>query len=354
MIKPVIRRREYSRVPKQKLLVVGPAWVGDMVMTQSLFMTLRRRHPDLLIDVLAPAWSAPLIGRMPEVRYHIELPLAHGDLGFGARYRLGRRLRAERYDRAIIIPRSFKSALTPFFAGIPRRTGYLGESRYALINDRRPLDKTVLTQTVQRYVALGLERGEPLPPAEIPWPRLETDPDNQNRLLQAFALTLDRPVVGIMPGAEYGPAKRWPAENYATLARGLVAQGAQVWLFGSAKDQPVCAEIHRAAGHGVIDLSGRTRLEDAIDLIALADQVVTNDSGLMHIAAATGRRIVAIYGSSSPAFTPPLTDRAEILTLGLACSPCFKRECPLGHLDCLRQIDVEQVAVAVDRVACRS
>ena len=327
----------------QKILIAGPAWVGDMVMAQSLYMALCQRYPDVLIDVLAPAWSGPILKRMPEVRHHIEMPLGHGQFGLSARYRLGKQLRDEAYDQAIIIPRSLKAALAPFFAGIPRRTGYKGEMRYGLINDMRPLDKSVLSQTVQRYVALGLGRDEVLPPAKIPQPKLEIDSQNQQRLLAEFALDLEKPVVGFMPGAEYGLAKRWPPEYFAELARKLIKQDRQVWLFGSSKDQPVCRQISIAAGDGVVDLSGKTKLEDVVDLIAMTEQVVSNDSGLMHIAAATGRKIVAIYGSSSPGYTPPLTDKAEVIYLNLECSPCFKRECPLGHYDCLKNIDVEEV-----------
>jgi heptosyltransferase-2 len=270
------------------------------------------------------------------------MPLGHGALGLKQRYRLGKSLRGERYDRAIITPRSFKSALAPFFAHVPVRTGYKGELRYGLINDMRPLDKTVLPQTVQRYVALGVDRDATLPPEIIP-PALTIDAENQQRLLQTLNLSLQQPVVGFMPAAEYGPAKRWPPDYFAALARQLIAQGRQVWLFGSAKDQPLCEEIARAAGAGVTNLAGRTKLEDAVDLIALADLVVSNDSGLMHVAAATGRRIIAIYGSSSPAYTPPLTDKSTVLYLGLECSPCFKRECPLGHYRCLMDITVERV-----------
>lgn len=328
----------------QKILVVGPAWVGDMVMAQSLYMSLRERHADALIDVLAPAWSGPILKRMPEVRRHIKLPLVHGQFGLGTRYRLGRELRGEHYDQAVIIPRSFKAALPPFFARIPRRTGYKGEMRYGLINDMRPLDKSVLTQTVQRYVALGLERNAALPPASIPQPRLEVDEQNQRRLLDALGLSLNRPVVGFMPGAEYGPAKCWPQENFAHLAQRLIEQGKQVWLFGSERDWPVCEDIAAVVDRAeLVNLAGKTRLEDAIDLIALVETAVTNDSGLMHIAAATGRKVIAIYGSSSPEYTPPLTDKAEVVYLGLDCSPCFERECPLGHYRCLREITVDRV-----------
>lgn len=335
-----------------KFLIVGPAWVGDMVMAQSLFKTLRRRFSDCMIDVLAPAWSAPLLQRMPEVRQHVELPLGHGEFGLGARRRLGVSLRNENYRQAIILPRSFKAALVPFFARIPRRTGYRGEWRYGLINDMRPLDKHVLTQTVQRFTALGLEAGVPLPPV-IEQPDLTIDTANQRRLLALLNLNVEPPVVGFVPGAEYGPAKRWPAKYFAQLAENLITSGYQVWLFGSQKDQAVCREIQSLAP-AVIDLAGKTRLEDAIDLIALTRLVVTNDSGLMHIAAATGRELIALYGSSSPAYTPPLTDRAKVMYLKLECSPCFERECPLGHFRCLNDITVERVAAACEQVlGCR-
>ncbi len=337
----------------QNVLVVGPAWVGDMVMAQSLYKTLKQTSPNIEIDVLAPAWSASILSRMPEVRRHIEMPVGHGRLGLAERYRIGKALRSERYDQAIIIPRSLKAALVPFFARIPKRTGYKGEMRFGLINDMRALDKTVLTQTVQRYVALGLKTDAVLPPENFPLPQLEVDSSNQQALLKRFSLSLDKPVVGFMPGAEYGEAKRWPPTYFAELAQKLIKDGKQVWLLGSAKDQPVCKEIVERADEGVVDLSGKTRLEDVVDLIALAEQVVTNDSGLMHIAAATGRRVVAIYGSSSPDYTPPLTDQAEVVYLNLECSPCFERECPLGHTDCLRNISVDVVFECCQGVVCQ-
>lgn len=337
-----------------RILIVGPAWIGDMVMAQSLYMILRRRYPDIGIDVLAPAWSGPVLRRMPEVRRAVEMPLGHGELDLSARYRLGRALRAERYDRAIVLPRSLKSALAPCFARIPRRTGFRGELRYGLINDMRPLDERLLPMMVQRYAALALDPGDPpLAPADIPHPRLEIDRANQQRLRAELGLASDRPAVGFMPGAEYGPAKRWPPEHFAGLARALIARGFQVWLFGSDKDRPVCGEIARLAGAGVADLSGRTRLEDAIDLIALTEWAVTNDSGLMHVAAATGRRIVAIYGSSTPDYTPPLSEHAETVYLELECSPCFERECPLGHYDCLRTLGVDRILAVMDAASER-
>jgi len=328
-----------SSVP-QRILVVGPSWVGDMVMAQSLFMTLQQRYPGALIDVVAPKWSGGLLGRMPEVNEYIEMPLGQGQFELGVRYRLGKSLRVRNYDMAIIIPRSWKSAVVPAAASIPVRTGYRGEMRYGLLNDIRPLDKSILTQTVQRYVSLGLPVDATLPPASIPEPHLTVDQTNQSALVEQFSLSGGAPVIGFMPGAEYGPAKCWPIEYYGELANRLLAEGNQVWLFGSPKDQPSCAAIADIAPD-VIDLSGKTKLVDVVDLIALCRLVVCNDSGLMHIAAATGRHVVALYGSSTPDYTPPLTKQADICYSGLSCSPCFERECPRGDLQCLRDITVD-------------
>lgn len=325
------------------MLVVGPNWVGDMVMAQSLFETLKRQHPERAIDVLAPAWTRPLLARMPQVRSGIDLPLGHGELGLGVRRQLGRSLREQHYAQAIVLPGSWKSALIPWIAHIPRRTGYRGEWRYGLLNDIRPLDKTRLPMTVQRFVALGLPRHALLPPS-VPPPHLVIDPTLRAKaLLKLGLLRPTTPVLALCPGAEYGPAKRWPVEHFAAVARSKLAEGWQVWLFGSTKDQPVAAAIQAATDGACVDLSGRTRLDQAIDLLSLADAVVSNDSGLMHIAAALGRKLVAVYGSSDPGFTPPLHEQARIIWLGLECSPCFKRECPLGHLRCLREITPERV-----------
>ncbi|VAW90312.1 ADP-heptose--lipooligosaccharide heptosyltransferase II [hydrothermal vent metagenome] len=326
----------------QRILVVGPSWVGDMVMAQSLFITLQQRYPSALIDVVAPQWSGDLLGRMPEVNDTIEMPLGQGQFEPGVRYRLGQSLQMRHYDQAIIIPRSWKSAIVPAAAKIPQRIGYRGEMRYGLLNDIRPLDKSVLTQTVQRYVSLGLASDASLPPDAIPPPHLTIDLANQSKLMAQFSLNIDLPVVGFMPGAEYGPAKCWPVEYYGELASRLIAKGYQVWLFGSPRDQPSCAAIAEIAPLAV-DLSGKTKLVDAVDLIALCKLVVCNDSGLMHIAAATGRHVVALYGSSTPDYTPPQTEQVDICYLGLSCSPCFERECPRGDLQCLRNITVDAI-----------
>jgi heptosyltransferase-2 len=326
-----------------RILVVGPSWVGDMVMAQSLFKALKQQHPDAVIDVLAPGWSRPLLERMPEVAGAIDMPVGHGRLDLKTRWQLGRTLRRHHYDQAILLPNSLKSALVPFWAGIPKRTGWLGEMRYGLLNDARKLDKSRLTMTVQRFVALAHAPDLGAIP-EIPIPNLQVDVTNAQLARATFGLGEGKhPVLALCPGAEYGPAKRWPEAHYGELAREMISNGWNVWLFGSQKDQSVCAEIRSIAGEGCSDLSGRTSLAQAVDLLSLADAVVSNDSGLMHVAAALDRPLVAIYGSSDPGFTPPLNERSKVITLGLECSPCFKRECPLGHLKCLRDIPVARV-----------
>ena len=333
------------RVPP-RLLVVGPSWVGDMVMAQSLFMTLKQRHPDAYLGVLAPGWSLPILERMPEVDEAIALDVGHGEFGWATRRDVARSLKG-RFDRAIVLPRSWKSALVPFLARIPARVGFTGEQRVVLLTERRKLDKRVLDQTVKRFVSLGREASEAgegdFP---IPAPRLRVDPDNQQRLCETLALGEGRPTIGLMPGAEYGPAKQWPLAYFRELAESLTAAGYAVWVLGGPKDAEDGDAIAQGLDH-VVNLCGRTRLVDAVDLLAACEQVVTNDSGLMHVAAAVGTRIQAVYGSSSPAYTPPLTDNAEIHYLALDCSPCFQRTCPLGHTNCLNHIRPERLLRAI-------
>lgn len=318
------------------ILVIGPRWVGDMVMAQSLFIALRQIHPGAAIDVMAPAWAAPLVGRMPEVRNRIDAPFSRKKLEIGMRRRIGRSLKG-RYDQAFVMQGSWKSALVPFFAGIPCRTGHRREMRYGLINDIVPLPDVLKRKTAQAF--FGLARGGTFQP-----PRLAIDTQNQEELLARHSLSGEQ-FVALMPGAEFGPAKRWPSEKYAAFARRMMEEGLQVALFGSANDSLVTGEIADLAP-GAIDLAGTTRLEDAIDLIAAARLAVSNDSGLMHIAAAVGTPVVAVYGSTSPENTPPLTDRRELVWLHLECSPCHQRICPLGHLDCLNKLDVDRVLAA--------
>jgi len=325
----------------RQILVIGPRWVGDMVMAQALFAALKARDPDCAVDVVAPAWATPLLDRMPEVRTRIDAPFKPKEFGLSARWRLGRAL-AGRYDAAYVLPGSWKSALVPFFARVPVRIGYLKEMRFGLLTRMPALPKALKRKTADTYFRLAEVAGP------RPDPKLAVDPLNRDRLLSAHGLALDG-YVAFMPGAEYGPAKRWPARHYAASARAFMAAGDRVILLGSPKDRPVGAEIVELAP-GVIDLTGETRLEDAIDLLSGARLAVSNDSGLMHVAAAVGTAIVAVYGSTSAENTPPLSPRAEIVTLKLPCSPCHEKVCPLGHLDCLEKLQPALVLAAAARV----
>jgi len=316
-----------------------------MVMSHSAIQVLASRHPGCEIDVLALEWSLPLVARMPMVREGVALPVGHGELGLATRRAVGRMLRSRHYDRAIVLPRTLKSALVPWMARIPQRTGYRGEMRFGLINDMRPLDEALLPQFVQRYVALAVDADEALP-RPIPTPRLAVDPASAARVMSSLGLDLITPVIAMMPGAEYGPSKKWPPAYYAELARRFIADGYQVWVLGSARDREEADEIEARTGGIVRNICGRTQLVDAVDLIAQARLAVTNDSGLMHVAAAVGCPVVALYGSTTPKYAPPLTERATILYLGLGCSPCYSRDCPLVHHRCLKDLGPDLVYAA--------
>ncbi len=325
-------------VKPRRILIVGPAWVGDMIMSQVIYSSLRRDHPDAQIDVLAPQATLSLVQRMPEVSRGILLKLGHGEFGFGYRRGLGRQLAENGYDQAIITQNSLKSAFVPFFADIPRRTGFLGEYRYYLLNDIKFLDKKRLPRMTDRFLALLDEPGR-----DLISPGLLIDKANLSRVITANDLAPGQPVVGFCPGAEFGDAKKWPEHHFIELGKALIARGKQVWIFGSPADVQTGSRIAAGIGEGCRNLAGKTSILDAIDLISATEHIVTNDSGLMHIAAAVGVPISAIYGSTSPGFTPPLTEHANIFRLDLPCSPCFKRECPLGHKNCLNQLMPAQV-----------
>lgn len=336
-----------------KILVIGPSWVGDMVLAQSLFKQLKSERPACQIDVAAPAWTLPLLARMPEVSQAIALPFKHGQLALAERWRFGRSLIAQHYTQAILLTNSLKSAILPWAASIPLRTGFKGEMRYGLVNDIRPLNKVRLKKTVERFVSLGLKPQTALP-TPLPQPALVAEAANAQRLLNSFKLDPSKPTLGLCPGAEYGEAKRWPAEYYAQVANHALDSGWEVLLFGSDKDKPVTAAIQQLTQHRCLDLAGQTSLGDAIDLMSLCHQVVSNDSGLMHVAAALDKKLVAIYGSSDPKHTPPMHPEAVIQYLNLTCSPCFKRTCPLGHLNCLRQLTPERVLPSLSLLSPKS
>jgi len=327
------------------VLVIGPAWIGDMVMAHCLFQTLKSRQANPAITLAAPPATARLAHRMPEIDEIVETPFQHGRLHMTDRFRIGRSLRGHRFDQAIILPGSLKAALLPFFAKIPVRTGYRGESRWGLINDLRSRPSTKEDPMAARFVQLGLAANAPAV-STYPHPRLTSRPDNVQKVFQRIGKSIaSAPAIAICPGAEFGPAKRWPEHHFAAVADHFLTQGWQVWLLGGERDRTVAQTIiencHKP-GH-CVDLTGRTHIEEAIDLLAHARAAVSNDSGLMHVAAATGTPVVGIFGASSEHHTPPLGPAAATVSQPLACRPCFARQCPLGHKQCLETLEPDRV-----------
>lgn len=304
-----------------KTLIIGPSWVGDTMMSQSLYRTLKKYNNTMTLEVMAPAWSRGVLTKMPEVDGIIDMPIGHGKFALRQRYQLGKTLRANQYDQAIVLPNSFKSALIPLFARIPKRTGWLGEMRYGVLNDHRRLDKTAFPLMVEQYVALAFNANQMQNADDIPapllWPKLTVSEKEIQAAQTEFHLNDKKHLIAFCPGAEFGPAKRWPTYHYTTLANALIEQGAHIVIFGSANDHTVGEEIVKRVQEpdSVTNLAGKTTLEHAIDLLAGCEAVVTNDSGLMHIAAALNRPLVALYGPSSPDFTPPLSNQVEIIRL---------------------------------------
>jgi heptosyltransferase II len=328
-----------------KTLVVAPNWIGDALMAQPLLSLLKTADPGETIVALAPRWVAPVLAAMPEVDDVIGTNLAHGKLQWRERRAFARTLADRGFDRAFVLPNSAKSALIPWLARIPQRIGYVGEWRRGLVNRRLPKPASELPM-VARYAALAGLVGLSVP-ATLPNPHLVVADADVTAVRARFGFAAGDELVALCPGAEYGPAKRWPADHFAALAKRMLDDSprARVLLMGGAGDRAIVDEI--AAGAGAPDrvhrLAGQTSLTEAIALIAASSNVVSNDSGLMHVAAALGRPQVAIFGSSDPRHTPPLSTRARVLWLHLDCSPCFQRICPLGHLNCLKQISADQV-----------
>jgi heptosyltransferase II len=322
-----------------RILVVAPSWVGDAILSEPTIARLCASKRDGRVDVLTPAWCAPVYARMRGVGRIVESTIGHGKVDWGGRRAQALTLAEPGYAQAVILPNSWKSALVPWLAGIPCRTGYVGEMRWGLVNDARRLDREALPRLVDRYALLASPRGAAAPAARAPV--LVPDAGNRAAAVSALQLVTDRGVAALCPGAEFGPAKRWPPEQFAELACKFLADGLEVWLIGSPNDRPAGEAITRAAGgagRAIRDLTGRTDLGTAVDLLSLASVVVSNDSGLMHAAAAVGVPLVALFGSSSPAYTPPMSAEARIARIDIACSPCFKRECPLGHFKCMREL----------------
>ena len=325
-------------------LIVAPQWIGDAVMTEPLLARLSARGEQLTVAALP--WVAPVYRAMPKVHEVIDLPFAHGRLDWAERKRVAAQLRG-RFDVAYVLPNSLKSALIPWLARIPKRVGYQGEGRYLLLN-RRFKNPEGRPPMVAFYSALA---GQPVPLNERP--QLRFDATVLRAAMQAVNVQQGA-YWAFAPGAEYGPAKCWPAAHYAALAASLFAQhGQPVLLMGSGKEAALCEEIAAAAPGACSVMAGKTSLIDAMALIAAARGVVSNDSGLMHVAAAFGVPQAAVFGSTSPEHTPPLNPRARVLwlkqELQLECSPCFERTCRFGHYRCLTELSPMRVESALNQ-----
>jgi heptosyltransferase-2 len=260
------------------------------------------------------------------------------------RWRVARQIAKQGFNQAIVLPNSIKAALVPWFAGIKQRTGWLGEQRYGLLNDIRRMNKQRWPMTVQRFIALGNSAyATPLSRDSLPAPALKVDGASVQQLCSRLQLNHNKQILALCPGAEFGASKQWPAKHYCELAEYYLKQGWQVWLLGSDNDRDICAQINRDINQHGQNLAGQTSLPEVVDLLSCADLVISNDSGLMHIAAALSVPLIAVYGSTDPTHTPPLSDNHKIAWLNLECSPCFKRVCPLEHLNCLNQLSAQTV-----------
>ena len=329
-----------------RILVVAPSWLGDAVMSHSLIRRLSQEYQTASIDVFVSKAIEAIYIQMPEVSRIVNNPFGHAQLRLRDRWNTAQVLKSNRYDVVYVLPNSIKSALIPFLARIPHRVGYTGESRFGLLNHRQTLNKAQHPLLVDQYLELARHtQSDVLALRENP--NLRVAKIDCELTLAKFNINAQTPYVCLCPGAEYGPAKRWPEQHFAKLAQELHTRHLPSVILGGNHDVDIGAAIHSLSLESTKDVTGMTNLEEAVHLIAGAKCVITNDSGLMHIAAALNTPLIALFGSSSPSYTPPLSKKAKILTLSLECSPCFQRNCPLGHTRCLTEIQTDSVLTEV-------
>ena len=333
------------------ILIIAPNWIGDAVMTQPLLARLKKQFPQSNIDVLASTWVAPIYRACDEVSEVIEAKFGHGKLQWSLRKQLAKELSVKKYQACFVLPNSLKSALIPWLANIPLRIGYRGELRFGFIN--QSIDnpsKINRPPMVEHYLALSqLLTNDESKVTDTVVPRLNVSVKAKKTIatkLEDAQIDVSRLYI-MCPGAEYGPTKRWPTNHFAELAKMLISSDPknQIILMGSKGDYKLAEEINSKANlsDNIHNWCGSTSLDEAIALIEISHAVISNDSGLMHIAAGLKTPQVAIFGSSDPGHTPPLSEKAKVIWLNLPCSPCHKKECPLGHLQCLNDILPEQV-----------
>lgn len=314
-------------MPRSDILVIAPSWVGDLVMAQALFTLLKKQRPSANIDVMAPAWCAPILLRMPEVRRVIDFPFSHGVWQLKQRKKFALAKQHTAYAQAIVLPNSWKSAWVPYCMKIPTRTGWLGEARFGVLNDWRRLKKAHYPLMVQRYAALALDFS-PIPLDNIPYPRLVVSAETVAATCQKHQVAPvgDSPVLALCPGASGGMGKCWPAAYYAQVAKQKIKEGWRVWLLGSPNDQPIISDIITQTEGRAEDLGATVSLEEKIDLLSLVDTVISNDSGLLHVASALDKKVIGLYGPTSPEHAPPLCQQATVLS-------CYDPAMKKNHLN---------------------
>ena len=321
----------------EKLLIIPQNWLGDIVMSQTLLKRVKSENPNTEIDILVNSTFKSLVERMPEISKAVILDCGHKELGLLKRLNLARRIKGN-YDQSIVLSRSIKSALIPYFAKIPIRTGELGESRYILINDLKKFTKEDRRKTAFRYVSMFSKKEEVLD--EKYYPSLQSDPENIKILSDKYKLNLDKKIIIFAPGAAFGPSKMWPVEKFKELGEKL-NKDFFILILGSNNEKNIGDKI--VTNKNMINLCGETSITDAVDLMHISEFCVSNDSGLMHLASATNTKSISIYGATSPELTPPLTSNKEIHYRGISCSPCFEKKCKYGHYNCLVEIQADDV-----------
>ncbi|VFP78909.1 ADP-heptose--LPS heptosyltransferase 2 [Candidatus Erwinia haradaeae] len=334
-----------------KILVIGPSWIGDMMMSHSLYRTLKTNNPKTIIDVIAPKWCQPLISRMPEVRKALTMPLNHGILNLKERWRFSKMLRPSCYDQAFVLPGSFKSALIPFLASIPRRTGWRGEMRYGLLNDLRVLNHINFPLMVHRYIALGYEKTRIHSINDLPkplcLPQLTVNDEEKKTTLNTFKIDYKKPIISLCPGTAHGLSKCWPFYHYSELTKHLINLGYQILLLGSTNEKYIGTAILKGIPKKnrkyCYNFIGKTNLEEAVILISCSRVMISNDSGLMHVASALNQPLIALYGPSNPSFTPPLSKNARIIHLMSNKEKIKKNDIYTGYHPSLIRITPEKV-----------
>ena len=325
-------------MPTQKLLIIPQNWLGDIVMSQTLLKKIKSNNPKTSIDILVNSSLKNLVERMPEINKVIILDCNHRELGLFKRLRLAKEIKKSSYDRSIVLSRSLKSSLIPYFAKIPIRTGELGELRYLLINDLKEFSKESRRKTASRYISMYSDNNEEL--SENYYPSLDSNSENIKNLSEKYDLKKDKKVIIFAPGAAFGPSKMWPVNKFRELGKKL-NNDFKILILGSNNEKSIGNYI--VTNKNMVNLCGKTSIADAVDLMHISKFCVSNDSGLMHLAAATNTKSISIYGSTSPDFTPPLTKNKDIHYKGMSCSPCFEKKCKYGHYNCLVDIHSDDV-----------